>query len=123
MTDAVDERPTPWVGHISLTVDDLAGAFDFYQRIGMRPIVHQDGVAILELRGGTHLILQPGPTEGGDAPFDLMVDDLAEVRARWSAEGLDASEIMTGDIHDVFVLTDPDGHRFLVYSSHVAGPV
>jgi len=122
MTDN-DERPTMWIGHVSLTVSDVTASYRFYQQLGMRPIHHADGFAIVELRGGTHVIFEAGEPEPGDAPFDLMVEDLPAIHQRWLGEGMDVSDIIPGDIHNVFVLTDPDGHRCVVYDSHVVGPV
>ncbi|MDH3705777.1 MAG: VOC family protein [Acidimicrobiia bacterium] len=118
-----DDRPALWVGHVNLTVADVEASYAFYQRLGMRPVHQTDGLAIAELRGGTHVIFESGEPEGGDAPFDLMVDDLPAIHQRWRDEGLDVTDIIPGDIHNVFVLTDPDGHRLVVYDSHAVGPV
>lgn len=123
MADTAESRPALWVGHVSLPVSDVAAAYAFYQAIGMRSVHQAEDFAILELRGGTHVLLEDGEPPGGDAPFDLMVDDLDSVHAAWSADGLDVSDIIRGDIHDVFVLTDPDDYRFVVYNSHAVGPV
>ena len=120
---ADDDRPAVWVGHISMSVSDPLRAHDFYVKLGMRSVLRADDFAVTELRGGTHLVLAPGETEPGDAPFDLMVEDLAASHARFSDAGLDVSEIIPGEIHDVFVLEDPDRKRIVVYSSHVIGPV
>ena len=89
----------------------------------MRSVLRGDKVAITELRGGTHLILQVGAVEAGDAPFDLMVDDLSTTHTQFTQAGLDASDILTGDVHNLFVLTDPDGQRIVVFNSHVVGSV
>lgn len=118
-----DERPGVWVGHVAITVSDVTRTDALYRQLGMRAVHATDDIAILELRGGTHVVVQPGSTEGGDAPFDLMVDDLATTHQRWADAGLDVSDIVSGDIHDVFVLTDADGYRYLIYSSHVIGAV
>jgi len=123
MSETSGERPALWVGHVTLTVRDVASAYEFYRGLGMRPVHQDDGFGIVELRGGTHVLLQSGEPAGGDAPFDLMVDDLPGTHRAWTSEGLEVSEIITGDVHDVFVLTDPDGHRFVVYDSHAVGPV
>ena len=68
-------------------------------------------------------MLEPGTTEPGDAPFDLMTDDLSGTHRRFVDQGLDVSDIIEGDIHNVFVLTDPDGHRLVVSDDHSVGPV
>ena len=117
------ERPPLWVGHVIMNVSDPARAHDFYVGLGMRSVLCGDEFAITELRGGTHLVLQSGDTAPGDAPFDLMVEDLVATHDQFRASGLDVSEIISGDVHDVFVVTDPDGKRIVVLNSHVIGPV
>jgi catechol 2,3-dioxygenase-like lactoylglutathione lyase family enzyme len=119
-----DERPSVWVGHVVLQVTDLDRAHTFWTGIGMRAVEHNSNVAVLELRGGTHLVLVPSDeVAAGDAPFDLMVDDLDATHAAYSAQGLAPSPIERGRIHDAFTLTDPDGYRVHVNSTHVVGPV
>src|SRR5690349_20257685 len=108
-----DDRPPLWVGHVTMSVSDPSRAHDYYVGLGMRSVLRGDDFAITELRGGTHLVLQAGETEPGDAPFDLMVDDLGATHARFCEAGLVVSDIITGDIHDVFVLKDPDGKRIV----------
>ena len=119
----VDERPPIWIGHAFLTVTDLQKSADFWVAIGMREIERNDDVAIMELRGGTHLLLLPGTPESADAPFDLMVDDIAGTHARWSEQGFTVSAIAHSHSHEQFWLSDPDGNRVLVNSSHVMGVV
>jgi catechol 2,3-dioxygenase-like lactoylglutathione lyase family enzyme len=120
---AEDERPGLWVGHVAMNVTEPARSHDYYVGLGLRSVLRGDDFAITELRGGTHLILEPGEVEPGDAPFDLMVEDLAATHARFRAAELNVSDIIPGEIHDVFVLEDPDGQRIVVYNSHVVGPV
>jgi catechol 2,3-dioxygenase-like lactoylglutathione lyase family enzyme len=118
-----DERPPLWVGHVTMSVSDPQRSHDYYVGLGMRSVVPGDQFAITELRGGTHLVLEVGEVEPGDAPFDLMVEDLPAMHSRFQEAGLDVSDIISGDVHDVFVLTDPDGKRIVVFNSHVIGPV
>jgi hypothetical protein len=40
-----------------------------------------------------------------------------------AARGLSVSTITRGEIHDMFTLTDPDGHAITVRNSHVNGIV
>jgi hypothetical protein len=89
----------------------------------MREIEENAHVAVLELRGGTHLVLVPGEPKAGDAPFDLMVEDLEATHRDWSERGIAVGPIKRGRIHDAFEATDPDGYRVTVNSSHVSGPV
>ena len=112
-----------WIGHASLAVSDLGRSVQWWTGIGMREIEVNEHVAVLELRGGTHLVLIPGAPQTGDAPFDLMVDDLDATHEAWSALGVDVSEISRGRIHNAFTATDPDGYVVTVNSSHVVGVV
>jgi len=119
----VEARPPVWIGHAVLTVADVDRAATFWREVGMREIERNDHVAVLELRGGTHLVLVPGAVTVEDAPFDLMVEDLAAIHQQWTAQGLDPGPISHHRIHDSFTVTDPDGHRVTVNSSHVVGAV
>jgi len=120
----MESRPPVWIGHAVLTVGDLGRSADFWRTVGMREVVRDDHVAVLELRGGTHLVLVPGTSEHDrDAPFDLMVEDLEATHAEWAHLGIDVSPIEHGRIHSAFVVRDPDGHRVTVNSSHVVGEV
>lgn len=122
-TAVMDDRPPVWVGHVRLSVSDMDRSADFWREIGMREIERNADVAVLELRGGTHLVLLPGTPATDEAPFDVMVDDLAATHAQWKARGLDPSPITHGSIHSSFTVRDPDGYRVTVNSSHVVGDV
>jgi catechol 2,3-dioxygenase-like lactoylglutathione lyase family enzyme len=106
---------------------DLHRSAEWWTSLGMRPVHHGDDLAILELRGGTHLLIFPDenpPAAGAPAPFDLMVDDVDATHAAWEAEGLAPSAVAPapGD-HRTFTVSDPDGHVLTVYSTHVVGAV
>ena len=120
----VDERPAVWIGHAVLRARDVERSADFWRAIGMREVDRNRDVAIMELRGGTHLVIVPGePEVGTDAPFDLMVDDLDATHAQWAALGLRPSAIEHDRIHSHFTVADPDGYVVTVNSSHVVGTV
>src|SRR5262249_11999172 len=104
-------------------VPDVGTSREFFARLGMRDLGEDGPVAILELRGGTHLILVPGdaPKDDADAPFDLMVDDLDEVHRRFSDDGLNPTGIAEGPFHRYFRLEAPSGHLVTVNSSHASG--
>ena len=123
---ADDPRPPVWVGHVVLRVSDLERSKEYWTRLGLRFVGSGAGVCVLELRGGTHLVLLPaeGPVQPGTpAPFDLMVDDLGATRGRWEGLGLAPTEIQRGEIHDSFRVRDPNGYDLTVNSSHVVGAV
>jgi catechol 2,3-dioxygenase-like lactoylglutathione lyase family enzyme len=119
----MSERPPVWIGHAALTVSDLGRSTQWWTGIGMREVERNEHVVVLELRGGTHLVLLPGTPNTGGAPFDLMVDDLDATHEAWTDLGVDVSEISRGRIHNSFTATDPDGYVVTVNNSHVVGPV
>ena len=124
MSQTVDQRPPVAVGHVWLPATDVGVAERWLVSVGLRPIFADDSLAVLELRGGTHVVVrkteQPA-TGGSTAPFDLMVDDIEAVRRDYADKGLGPSEISRGRIHDSFHLTGPDGYDFTVNSSHAGG--
>jgi hypothetical protein len=124
MPDAVDQRPPVAVGHVRLPVVDVAAAARWLETVGLRPIVAMAELAVLELRGGTHVVVRHGrqpPTPGAGAPFDLMVDDIDAAHRDYAAKGLSPSPVRRGRIHDSFDLPGPDGWTFTVNSSHASG--
>ena len=123
MANTTDQRPPVAVGHVRLLVADVGAASRWLETVGLRPIVTMDDLAVLELRGGTHVVVRQGetPASGAAAPFDLMVDDIDATRRDYAAKGLSPSEISRGHIHDSFTLPGPDGWAFTVNSSHAGG--
>jgi hypothetical protein len=124
MSQTVDQRPPVAVGHVRLPTADVAAARGWLEAVGLRPIFADADLAVLELRGGTHVVVrraeQP-PLRGSAAPFDLMVDDIESARRDYAARGLGPSDISRGRIHDSFHLSGPDGYDFTVVSSHAGG--
>lgn len=124
MSDAEkDPRPPVWIGHVVLPTVDVRRANEYWVALGMRPLESGDSFAVLELRGGTHLVLvgaDAGVTDGTPCPFDLMVEDVDAARARYEALGFAPSETIRGDIHDAFTMLDPSGYVVTVNSSHVS---
>ena len=124
MPSATDQRPPVAVGHVRLNVSDVAAAARWLELVGLRPIVTRGELAVLELRGGTHVVVrQAGEplVPGTGAPFDLMVDDVDATHHEYAAKGLSPSPIRRGRIHDSFDLAGPDGWAFTVNSSHASG--
>ena len=120
-SDTVDPRPLVAIGHVTLPAADIDRMTDFYTAIGMRLIVNMGRAAIVELRGGTHIILGPG--EPGTGTLDLIVDDIDEMRDVFEAAGAATGPIRRGSPHDQFVATDPEGNTVVVNSNHAMGPV
>ena len=122
MTTAIESRPPVWVGHVYLSVKDAPAAARWLETVGLRRIVVRDDAAVMEMRGGTHVVVRPGATPGGTAPFDLMVDDLDAAHREYAEKGLAPSPIRQRQWrydHNSFELLGPDGWVFTVYSSHV----
>ncbi len=115
-----DERPAVWVGHVAMHSDDVPASCRFMHDAGMRPVLEEEGFALLELRGGTHLAI----TADTDstllrAGFDLMVEDLDATHARLAELGYSPANIERGKIHDSFEVREPGGNLILFNSSHV----
>lgn len=117
----VDTRPRFGIGHVTFPAADVTRLTMFYVTVGMRLVVDMGRAAILELRGGTHLILRPG--DPGTGTLDLIVDDIDETRTVFQAAGVDPGPIRRGSPHDQFTVTDPEGNTLIVNSNHAIGPV
>ncbi len=121
-----DSRPPVAIGHVELFVTNVEQAVDYFVNLGMRHIHHDDDFVVLELRGGTHLVLET-PENGvpispeQTPPFDFIVDDLTGTRKRYVELGMNPSDIESVRIHSNFYLTGPDGYRIRVTSSHTSG--
>jgi hypothetical protein len=121
---ASDQRPPVAVAHVVLETDRISDSGQFMRMIGMRPIFEGPEVSVYEMRGGTHLILmQKSPIIPGNAPFDLMVDDLRRTRQHFVSLGLRPSPIEARPAisHEIFTLSEPAGHTFTFFSSHASG--
>ena len=103
-----------------MQTDRLAESREFMIKLGMRPIADGEDFAVLELRGGTHLVLnRSDTTPAGSAPFDLMVDDLDVTHKKLSELGFSPSEIKSERIHRSFKVKEPSGQEITFNSSHV----
>jgi len=116
-----DDRPPVAIGHVSLLVSDVGMSTKYFVKLGLRSIHESKKFTVLELRGGTHLILSPAQekiTSGAKAPFDLMVDDVEVARRKYEEEGMAPSAIENGKIHSGFTIVDPSGYEITITSSH-----
>ena len=96
----------------------------FLQELGLRPVFEKDTFAVLELRGGTHLILEKSrkrTKQGTQAPVDFMVDDVKKSRAKYAKMGMNPTRIKSGTIHSSFFVPGPDGWSIKITSSHTSG--
>jgi len=128
------------VAHLVLKVADLKSSCQFYSKLGLPPFAADDKVAIIELRGGTHLLLlsvdEPAGEEIAESltgqfhkrfseQFDLMIegkglDELKKYRLELLSRGIAAGEISDETFfgHHLFCIKDPDGNGITVYTSH-----
>jgi catechol-2,3-dioxygenase len=132
--------PAAAFGHFVIKVSDVGISYQFYAKLGLRPFGIFPDVAIIELRGGTHILLfskndesplSPSSSHLGqrgaflDERLDLMIDgksrnDLELYRASLIERGLSVESIAQDQFfgHDYFQLNDPDGNGITVYTSH-----
>lgn len=135
-----DNLPTAAFGHFVMKVNDVDISYQFYAKFGLRPIGIFSDVAIIELRGGTHILLfnknnglpfSLSPSHLGqrgdfsNERLDLMIDgksrsDLELYRTSLMENGLLVDEIAPDQFfgHYYFQLADPDGNGITVYTSH-----
>lgn len=118
------QAPSVAVAHVVLETDRMSDTAQFMRTIGMRAIFDGPDVSVYEVRGGTHvLLMRKNQVTVGDAPFDLMVDDLHETHRQFTALGMKPSAIEERPAidHSIFTMREPGGHVFTFYSSHASG--
>jgi hypothetical protein len=123
-TSRNEQRPHVAVAHVVLETDRIEESAHFMRTIGMRPVFEGPEVCVYELRGGTHLLLMlKSKVVVGNAPFDLLVDDLRATHERFTSLGLAPSPIEARPAihHEVFTVREPAGHAITFFSSHVSG--
>ena len=135
-----DNLPAAAFGHFIMKVNDIGISYQFYAKLGLRPCGIFPDLAIIELRGGTHILFF---SKNDELPFslssshlgqrsasfnerlDLMIDgksksDLELYRATLMEKGLSVDAIAKDQLfgHCYFQLVDPDGNGITVYTSH-----
>jgi hypothetical protein len=116
-----DPRPSVAIGHVEHRVSDVGKSAKFLEALGVRPIHRQRDFAVMEVRGGTHIILAKAKgkiEKGSAAPFDLIADDVDAMRRACVKLGLKPSRMSRGSIHDWFEIADPSGYELTILSSH-----
>jgi|SRR5580692_2690060 catechol 2,3-dioxygenase-like lactoylglutathione lyase family enzyme len=127
------------VAHLVFKVADLKSSCQFYSNLGIPPFAIDEKFAIVELRGGTHLLLFEVGLAGEDVAesvtgqfhkrlserFDLMIEgkglnELKKYRLDLISRGIAAGEIPDETFfgHHLFCIKDPDGNGITIYSSH-----
>lgn len=116
-----DGRPPVAIGHVRIQSHVVDETIDFFKAIGLRGIFRNENFGVLELRGGTHLIVSKRDRairKGTPAPFDIMVDDIEKTHKKYTKKDFDPSEITSGSIHSSFFIRIPSGHKLKITSSH-----
>jgi catechol 2,3-dioxygenase-like lactoylglutathione lyase family enzyme len=116
-----DPRPPVAIGHVSISVRDVAAAARWFAALGLREIAEGADYAVLELRGGTHLVVTRAARRakpGSAAPFDLMYDDIDAAHRRCRRLRYKTSRVRATAIHRFFTVVGPEGYRVTVTSSH-----
>jgi catechol-2,3-dioxygenase len=128
------------VGHLVFKVADLKSSCQFYSNLGLPPFAIDQEIAIIELRGGTHLILLAVDELAGEGlaesvtgqfhkrlseQFDLMIkgkglNELKKYRSELISRGIAAGEIPDETFfgHHLFCIKEPDGNGITIYTSH-----
>jgi catechol 2,3-dioxygenase-like lactoylglutathione lyase family enzyme len=132
--------PAAAFGHFIMKVNDIDVSYQFYAKLGLRPFGKFPDLAIIELRGGTHILLfrkndeLPSSLRSShlgqrgasfNERLDLVIDgksrsDLELYRTTLTEKGLSVDPIAQEQFfgHDYFRLADPDGNGITVYTSH-----
>ena len=128
------------VAHLVFKVADLKSSCQFYSNLSLPPFFIEEKVAIIELRGGTHLVLLEVDQLAGEGitesltgqfhkrfseQFDLMIKDKGLNELKKYRSELISREIAAGEIpdetffgHHLFCIKDPDGNGITIYTSH-----
>jgi catechol 2,3-dioxygenase-like lactoylglutathione lyase family enzyme len=135
-----DSLPVAALAHFVMKVRNIEATYRFYSGLGLRALDTFPGLAIVELRGGTHLLifqkdddqasaLHDGHVgqrpEFGSEKLDLMIvghtkAQLELYRAGLIDKGYSPSAIADGVLygHHFFSMQDPDGNGVTFYTSH-----
>jgi catechol-2,3-dioxygenase len=128
------------VAHLVFKVADLKSSCQFYSNLGIPPFAIDEQVAIIELRGGTHLLLlevdQMAAEDVAESltgqfherfseQLDLMIkgkglNELKKYRLELISRGIAAGEIPDETLfgHHLFCVKDPDGNGITIYTNH-----
>ena len=128
------------VAHLVLKVTDLKSSCQFYSNLGIPPFYIEENLAIIELRGGTHLVLLEVDQFAAEdvaqsltgqfhkrfsEQIDLMIkgkglNELKQYRSEVISRGIAAGEIPDEILygHYLFCVKDPDGNGITIYTSH-----
>jgi len=135
-----DLLPAAALGHFVMKVENVEASYQFYIGLGLRAFDTFPGMAIVELRGGTHLLLfqkdddQSSALKDGHVgqrpdfvceKLDLMIAghtkaDLKLFRSKLIDKGYSPQAIAEDTLygHHYFSIQDPDGNGVSFYTNH-----
>ena len=135
-----DILPAAGLGHFVMKVQNVDASYNFYTGLGLRAFGTFPGMAIVEMRGGTHLLLFQKDDDqaatlqnshNGQRPdfssekIDLMITgrtkaDLELYRVGLIDKGYAPTAIADGQLygHHLFSMQDPDGNGISFYTNH-----
>jgi catechol 2,3-dioxygenase-like lactoylglutathione lyase family enzyme len=119
-----NDRPGIWIGHVTRRVRNVKESAEFFATLGLRTVMAESQMAILELRGGTHLLLFADQAEYKSIPndnFDLMVSDVEAFHGSLHSKGIRVSKMKHDRFHTYFEAADPDGTEWRINSDHTEG--
>lgn len=120
----MSSRPAAAAGHLFMHAHPVPASVARLEAIGIRAIVKRDTFAVMELRGGTHIVVREPKDGSPEQPeFDLMYDDISEARLMFEEAGFELSETVRGKVHASFRATAPEGFEFQVVDSHAGSRV
>ena len=104
---AIDSRPPVAVGHVRILVGDVGAAARWLETAGLRPIVKRDELAVLELRGGTHVVVRQGeqPIAPGTCSEALSASQAGLTMSLHSPSGVNDTTVSPIDLKPVSIIT------------------
>jgi catechol 2,3-dioxygenase-like lactoylglutathione lyase family enzyme len=109
------------IGHVRMQTHAVDDTIEFFKALGLRGIFRNEDFGVLELRGGTQLIVAKRAKpirKGTAAPFYIMVDVIEKIQKKYAKKDFEPSEITSGSIHSSFFIRAPSSHTLNITPSH-----
>ncbi len=120
------KRPSAAIAHIFMKTPNVKKSLKFYLDLGLRKIWESPHMGIVELLGGTHILIFKQKEKFKKKPkanFDLMVEDFGGFYKLLKKKKLKVSRVQSDKRsgHEMFWVSDPDGRAITIFSSHTEG--